>query len=543
MSSRNAGFVAAIAAALFVAGCGGGGGGDDSNSSPTAPGSPTSQGTVTITPKGPVTASGPAGEPLAAVLEGSWQGTNLAAGSAVHLQVNDPTGTFANPAVQPAPVGGTFRYDLAPKKLVLSGEHAGQLEITACRDAGCAQTWGPAVRVDFRITIGTLGEWETLNRDATHASFVPTSFDPTALRMVWEWDAPEVAGAVERYIGRPTTTNGSLVVVSGGTASDGSQRNTMFAFNEYDGSPLWSRPVPNGVSAVAPASNGVLAYLVTLGSDTLINAYDGKTGAAAFNYTQVTQRLATVLAPTHDRGQLFFFAGANGEELHAADARTGARLWASPRTLLQSTTPTLDSGHLYYQAGNEIASVDRRNGAYVGSIWDMDSDGAILPGSTTIALGSRNNLIARTYHPARGQRLSSFDIASRTKQWITSDRYGSFYAVGNGAVYATRSGPAYATVDALDEATARILWTWTAPVADNQTRTLNNVVATRNMVFVSTEDAATGRSLLWAIDAKTGQTAWRQEEGGYIVMSGNRTLYVVSRRGTTMDHVRAFRTP
>lgn len=543
MSLKNARIATAIFIAALAAGCGGGGGGGgDKGGTPSTgtPGTNTPAATVTITPV-PVAASATAGDSFTAVLEGTWQAGNLPAGGAVYLKVNDPTGTFANPAIQPAPTPGTFRYDLAPKGLVLSGDHTGQIEITACRDANCAQTWGPAVRVDFKLSIKTLGEWETLNRDAAHASFVPTTLDPTRLRVVWEWDAPEVGGTLERYIGRPTTTNGSLVLVAGGNASDGTQRNAMFAFDESDGSQRWSRRIPDGVAAVAPASNGELAYLATLGTDTLITALDGKSGAPAFTYAQVTQPLAVVLAPTHDRGQLFFFAGFNGEELHAVDARTGARLWSSPRSLLQSATPTVDSTYVYYQAGNEIALVSKRTGAYVDSIWDMDSNGAILPGSTTVALGTRNNLIARTYHPLRGQRLSSFDVPSRTKQWITTAPYGGFYAVGNGSVYASRSGQAFATIDALDEATARIQWSWSPPVADNQTRVLNNVLATRNMVFVSTEDATTGRSYVWAIDAATGQTAWRQEEGGYLVMSGNRTLYVVSRRGTQMDHVRALR--
>ncbi|MDR0182756.1 PQQ-binding-like beta-propeller repeat protein [Lysobacter arvi] len=499
---------------------------------------------MAITPKGPVTASIGAGEPLTAVLEGTWQASNLPAGSAVHLKVNDPTGTFANPAVQPAPANGTFRYDLAPKNPLLSGDHTGQLEITACRDSACAQTWGTAVRVDFRVSVASLGEWETLNRDSTHASFVPTSFDPTALRVAWEWDAPEVAGALERYIGRPATTNGSLIVVAGGTASDGSQRNTMFAFNELDGTERWKRPVPNGIRAVAPASNGQLAYLVTVGTDTLLTALDGRTGSVAFTYAQATSPVAPIIAPTEDRGQLFFFAGRDGNELHAIDARNGSRLWAVPRFALQVTTPTLDDGgHVYYRAGPMIEAVDRTTGTSTPSIYDYNSDGSLHPGSVTAAYGSRTNVIAHSYMPAFGARLSSFSAMSQRLEWITQYPYGTFFAVGNGAVYAQRSGASPVTLDAIDEETSRIRWSWTPPAADQQTRFIDNVVATRNVVFASTENAATGVSVLWAIDVGTGQTLWRQEKGGYVVISGSRTVYVVSKTSTTLDHVRAMRVP
>ena len=497
---------------------------------------------MTITPKGPVTASIAAGESLSAVLEGTWQASNLPAGGAVHLKVDDPTGTFANPAVEPAPAGGSFRYALAPKGVLLSGEHTGQLEITACRDAACAQTWGTPVRVDFSISITTLGEWETLNRDSTHASFVPTEFDPTRLSIAWEWDAPEVSGAVERYITRPATTSGSLVVISGGTIPDGTQRNTMFALNELDGSPRWSRRVADGITAVAPGSNGELAYLVTPGADTLITALDGRTGEVAFTYPQTTSPTAAVMAPTEDRGQLFFFAGRDGGELHAIDARTGSPLWTAPRYDLQVTTPTVgDGGHLYYRGISEIAVGDRRTGTPGYPILRRDGDMPLATEPSTVAHGSYANLIAHSFTPTRGDRLNNFNEASKQKDWSTSNYYGPYFAVGSGAVYAQRLGPARATLEAFDELTTRVLWTWSAPAADNQDRVIHNVVATRNVVFASTEEAATGRSFLWAIDAKTGQTLWRQDKGGYVVISGSRTVYVLSKSGTMLDHVRALR--
>lgn len=543
VSAMNARVAVAIIVAMSITACGGGGGGSGGSSAASpAPSVPTPQTTVTLTPKGPITASIMAGESLGAVLEGTWQASNLPVGGAVHLKVNDPTGTFANPPVQPAPANGTFRYDLTPKQLLLSGDHAGALEITPCRDAACAQTWGAPVRVDFRITIATLGEWETLNGDSTHTSFVPTEIDPTRLAVAWEWDAPEVPGAVERYTGRPATTNGSLVLIAGGTMPDGSQRNTMFALNEIDGVARWNRRLADGVRAVAPASNGELAYLTTVGTDTLITALDGMTGAVAFTYAQTTSPTAAVMAPTEDRGQLFFFAGRDGQELHAIDARNGSLLWTLPRYDLQLTTPTLDDGgHVYFRSGASVDVVDRRGGGYGPSFLDYDSDGSLLPGTITMAYGPLYDLIGHSFTPLRGARLSSFQVIGGNKNWITQYPYGQFFAVGNNAVYGQRSGPAVPTLDAFDEATTRSLWTWVAPAADQQTRFIYNVVATRNVIFASTENAATGRGFLWAIDARTGQTLWRQDEGGYVVISGNRTVYVVSQKGSILDHVRAMR--
>ncbi|UTA53819.1 PQQ-binding-like beta-propeller repeat protein [Lysobacter soli] len=543
MNSRNSGFAAAVVVALLAAGCGGGGGGGGgSDGASSAPTSPPPQATVTITPKGPVTASVAAGEPVAAVLEGTWQATNLPAGGVVYLRVNDPSGTFANPAVQAAPGNGTFRYDLTAKDPVLSGDHTGQIEITACRDAACAQTWGNAVRVDFRVAVATLGEWQTINRDATHTSFVPTNIDPTRLQVAWEWDAPAVPGAAELYVGRPATTQGSLILVAGATMADGSQRNTMISLNELDGSLRWNRRVADGIRAVAPASNGELAYLVTVGNDTLITALDGKTGKVAFTYAQTTSPTAAIVAPTEDRGQLFFFAGPDGNELHAIDARNGSPLWTLPRYELQLTTPTLDDGgHLYFRSGATIDVVDRRGSGYSAPFFDYDSDGTLLPGTVTMAYGPHADLIGHSFTPARGARLSSFNVIGGAKNWITQYSYNSFFAVGNSAVYAQRAGQLPPTLEAMDEKTSRILWTWVAPGTEQQTRFINNVVATNNVVFVSTENSTSGRGFLWGIDAKTGQTLWRQDNGGYVVISGSRTVYVVSENGSNLDHIRAMR--
>ncbi|HEY0502864.1 MAG TPA: hypothetical protein VGD42_05135, partial [Lysobacter sp.] len=96
------------------------------------------------------------------------------------------------------------------------------------------------------------------------------------------------------------------------------------------------------------------------------------------------------------------------------------------------------------------------------------------------------------------------------------------------------------TLDAIDESSGQVLWSWTPPAVDAQTAMVGNILLTRNLVFFSTEGA--GGSFVWAVDRATRQVVWRYPGGGYLVMSGNRTLHVISGAyGGPLELVRTFR--
>ena len=96
------------------------------------------------------------------------------------------------------------------------------------------------------------------------------------------------------------------------------------------------------------------------------------------------------------------------------------------------------------------------------------------------------------------------------------------------------------TLDAIDEADGQVLWTWVPPSTDAQTEMVGTVLLTRNLVSISTEGASS--SWVWAIDRDTHQVVWRYPKGGYLTMSGSRTLYVLSGPiGGELQHMSAFR--
>ena len=112
--------------------------------------------------------------------------------------------------------------------------------------------------------------------------------------------------------------------------------------------------------------------------------------------------------------------------------------------------------------------------------------------------------------------LSSFDLAGRRYNWSTANRYLTTPAVADGVLYAGRNMPS--VLDAMDEATGKVLWSWFPPESSETIH--RNIIVTRNLLFVSTDRA------VYAIDLATRKSVWRYAEPGALALSADRTLYI-----------------
>jgi outer membrane protein assembly factor BamB len=93
--------------------------------------------------------------------------------------------------------------------------------------------------------------------------------------------------------------------------------------------------------------------------------------------------------------------------------------------------------------------------------------------------------------------------------------YTNHPAVAKGVVYATSNETR--TLDALDEATGRLLWSWTPP---EQSDFIGNVVVTDNVVLASTS------TRIYAIDLVTHNYVWSAPTPGTMSISADRMLFV-----------------
>ena len=519
---------------MALAGCGGGGGKGKPGSGSTTPAAPAAApapaGTVTVAlSSAPVSKNLDYGDDFNTALDGTWSGSDLGHAT-VYLQVVDSGNLFTIPAVQPAPAGGTFHYTVS-LPVNASGDRTGTLTVRACRDAACTQLFSNAsASISYQVRIAAVGEWETLQRDATHNGYVPIRLDPARFAKAWEWTVWPQRASFGSSIGRPATGPGgvffSLLYLNGSYYAD-----TLVALDEATGNLNWAESLltdnASAGSALSPAAAYGHVYSVIRGGNTLLTAFDATTGAVKFKYAQPSLPDAPVLAPTLFGGSAYFFAGPRGNEIHAADATTGVGHWSRARIGDLAATPAVGQDHVYYYASPTLEILDRATGNTIASLVDPASDGSRPPGSTAPVLGSRGNVIVNSYNATlRSRKLSSFNIANRLWEWSSDQDYQSLPAVAGGVIYAMRSSTSIPTLDAVDEATGHVLWSWSPPAADGQKYAINNVVATRNLVFVNTlGDNDPG--YLWAIDLSTRQAVWRYPGSGYTAISANRTLYLV----------------
>lgn len=502
---------------------------------------------MTITPKGDLVHNDYTGADFTVMAEGTVAATNLAAGEVIYLRLRATNGALAVPSTQPVTPNQPFRFALRPNGELTPGDYAGQIEYTACRDALCNSTYGPTVSAAYSLDIWSLGEWSTIQRDSTHAGFVATSIDATRLNLLWEWRPPAPTGSGGQiYVTRPVTVSGYVVVLSGYTPTSGPQQSALYSIGEFNGTTKWTYAVPSGEYAQAPASASLInaqIFLQTLNSPNLLTSLDTNTGAIRYTMPRGAAANVQTLAPTTYANLTFYNAGAGGGELHAIENGMGKLIWSHPRTGPQAGTPAVRQGEVIYQSGTTIQIVDMLTGTLRGQINDPASDGASSPFQRSVlVLGSRGNVIAVSYNGATGAHpLSSFNIDGRRWEWSTQHSY-RVLSVSDGMIYAYREGATVATLDAIDEATGLVQWSWSPPAADAQARTTGNIMLTRNLVFISTEGGG-GDSFVWAIDRATRQPVWRYPSGGYVIMSGSRTIYVLTGpgNGRPSETLRAFR--
>ena len=75
-------------------------------------------------------------------------------------------------------------------------------------------------------------------------------------------------------------------------------------------------------------------------------------------------------------------------------------------------------------------------------------------------------------------------------------------------------------MDAIDEASGKVLWSWTPPGAGEAFH--RNIIATRNLLFFSTDQQ------VYALDLASKKVVWTYPQPGMLALSANRTLYIAT---------------
>jgi hypothetical protein len=170
----------------------------------------------------------------------------------------------------------------------------------------------------------------------------------------------------------------------------------------------------------------------------------------------------------------------------------------------------VDSNYAYYHSGVSLEVWNRRTGLAVASIEDPFGSDSGYSYHGAPMIGSRDNVVSFAGDAFSGtasssteqyeQRvLSSFNIKAKTFEWATGNAYLTAPAVANGVIYAARNEPM--ALDAMDESTGEVLWSWT-PAGAGDESFHHNIVVTQNLLFVSTDRA------VYALDLASRKPLW-----------------------------------
>jgi outer membrane protein assembly factor BamB len=240
-----------------------------------------------------------------------------------------------------------------------------------------------------------------------------------------------------------------------------------------------------------------------------------------------------MMPPTAFNGSVFINAGYFDGVIFALDAVSGIRKWSQTSGTSEMNTPSSDGEFLYSYGGEMLHRLDPETGEIVArSGFETTGTqsgyfGAPIIGDKGMIVVLRgtgfSGWVFASSEPYEDRYLDGYRASDLSLRWQSVKQYRSFPAAAKGVIYATSNNPK--SLDALDEETGQILWSWVPGPSDVTFH--RNVVVTDTHVFVSTNRA------LYAIDLETHKSVWQQATPGMLSISPDRTLYVAE--GTTMS--------
>lgn len=502
----------------LLSACGGGSGG--SSSPPVA--------TVQLAiSSGAVTKELAAGDEIDVVIDGNWSGSNLNATDQVFLNMRDPAGRLSAPETRLLSAPSAFHTTLSTTNNISSGSYSGAIEVRACKDVQCTIVYpGATATVPYTFKVNAVADWETHQRDASHRGYVPITLKPARFAFAWQWQRPGGPGTAGEI--NPVVAADNTVYLTTGTYFG---EGTLHALAEDNGSEKWRRSVGTVPAMGPPAvSNGRVYAPVTGHENTALWAFHAGSGDFLFKSAFFGQ-WPHVMAPTVHRDRVYTGAGYYGGETYAFTADTGLRNWThSSSGVWDMFTPAVDDNFVYHYNGLALFLIDPVTGTRSASISDPFGKDAQHSYHGAPVLGGRKNAIALAGGAFSGRAsssaeqyeqrvLSSFDLEKKTFEWASASAYMTAPAVANGVIYAARNAPM--SLDAMDEATGKVLWSWT-PAGTDDTSFHRNIVVTNNLLFVSTDQAVI------ALDLATRTPVWRYPKPGMLAISAGRTLYIAT---------------
>jgi uncharacterized protein YjdB len=388
----------------------------------------------------------------------------------------------------------------------VTGTGAGTVTITAASEG---KTGTASLQILARPTAdwSQATMWTTHQGNARHTGYVPVTADPTAFDSLW---ARSPLGSTSL---NPVTEGDGRLFISG-YAYFGGQ--TLATVNARTGAPVWSHSFGTIHGVHPPAYGNGRVYATTSGhQDANLYAFDAATGAVAFRErygNQWSRYFAPVVV-----GETVYMAGGYYDGMYAFASTDGAQRWFANTNQYDEWTPAVDNGRVYAYTGSYSPKLQVHNAATGAELFSIPDPGFSWNGWSMDAspvLGSMNNVLV-----TQAGRLVSFNLQSRTIGWQRSSNYTGNVTVAGGMLYVINNGQ----VEARNESDGSGVWVWIPPAGQRATGT---IVATRNLLFVSTE------SHTYAIDIAARAATWSHPAGGHLAVGRDGILFIAQSDGT-----------
>ena len=500
----------AIAALTMLSGCGGDGGGGTPTPTP-APAPTIATLAVTLSASSQTTTIGDdgSGTPLGltASVAGSTADTVIA-----DLQYDRSRLALDGDVVRGS--DGSYKVRFKPASGLALGSYDGSITFRLCRDTGCATIYpGSTQTFGYRLTT-QLADWTTYQRNAAHTGYVHATFDPAAFRKAWDWMPTGVT-----RVGAIAAANGLAYVTT--QERDGTAM--LRALASSTGEVRWSYAIGQTTYFSAPAVGNGRVFVTTMTTSSDNNpvvSVDALTGEFTPPRAIFSSQWSNFLQPTPYKDGLYMSAGYYGSVVYGFDytqrsgwgAETKGYIW-------DGETPAVDEDTVYYYSGKALELINRRTGDITASLTDPFFQNSFYSYYGAPILGTMGNVMAYSSQRSAGTPsiLVNWSLSTKAYAWRSATTYATAPAVGAGRVYLSRADPGQ--LDALDEATGRVQWSWSAPTGEKM---VGNTILTDTLVFVSTNKA------IYAIPVQGSShtPVWTASGGGEMAMTPDGTLIV-----------------
>lgn len=415
------------------------------------------------------------------------------------------------------------------------GRYDGTMVFRLCRDPACATVLpGTEKTFSYAMTL-RVSDWSTFQRNAAHSGHVGVTMDPAGFRKLWE-----VTPSDTRQISEVASRDGLIYTTTRNTDGTFSVR----ALDGGTGQQRWLYSLGQLNSASPPAVGNGKVLVTTMTSSSVsnpvlaIDAADGRYLPSSFVFAS---QWADFLAPTPYGSGIYLAAGYTGNVVYGHDTVSGATWSGSPSAggIWDGETPAVDASSVYYYGGGSLGVFDRLSGALTVSLSDPFYQSNFYDYYGAPLLGSLDDVMV--YSGNRGENtpsvLLNWTVKDAKLAWRSGDAYSTTPAVGGGIVYLARNTPA--RLDALDEGSGAVRWSWSAPAGETF---LGNTVVTDNLVFVSTDKAV----YALPIAGSTHQPVWSATgDGGQMAITADGILVIAKRADpsavmTTLAAYRVF---